>query len=126
MRKYNCKMMGCFAVLDKPGQYCAKHKQMGAEQEARKLQDRRDRKPYAGAQRPNSGLYNTAAWRNLRAGVLAEQGACVRCGSTDRLQVHHIVPPKGDAEAFYDRDNLAVLCFACHLQVTRAEVPARR
>jgi 5-methylcytosine-specific restriction protein A len=35
--------------------------------------------------------------------------------------VHHITPPKGDEELFFDRNNLTVLCESCHARMTSAE-----
>jgi 5-methylcytosine-specific restriction protein A len=48
----------------------------------------------------------------LRAAVRARDGGCVRCGATDGLEVHHVVPLAhggGNEPA-----NLETLCHACH------------
>jgi len=76
---------------------------------------------WAGAERPNEALYNTTRWRKLRREVLQANGCCAICGATDNLHVHHITPPKGDEELFYNRDNLTVLCETCHARMTSAE-----
>lgn len=37
---------------------------------------------------------------------------CVRCGATDRLQVHHVIPVS--AGGSHDDSNLVTLCNNCH------------
>ena len=52
-------------------------------------------------------------WGKRRAAVRTRDGACVRCGSTDRLQVHHRVPvAEGGGN---DLGNLELLCHRCHV-----------
>lgn len=120
MRKYNCKAPGCYVVLDEPG-YCERHRKFGEQEAMRKATARAARQPWAEANRPNQRLYNTARWRTLRAFIIAKYPYCANCGDTERLQVHHIVPPKGDEQLFYDDGNLVVLCAACHAKVTSQE-----
>ncbi len=46
---------------------------------------------------------------------------CFRCGERCVPEVNHIVPLNGDRPSFgcmHHRENLNVLCHACHLQVT--------
>ncbi len=38
--------------------------------------------------------------------------ACTRCGSTDRLKIHHITPVQHGGTD--DPENLTTLCHACH------------
>ena len=50
-----------------------------------------------------------AAWRTVRAAVLAEQPTCVVCGALAEV-VHHV---DGDSRD-NDRRNLLALCRDCH------------
>jgi len=56
---------------------------------------------------------------NIRADVLDRDGhECLRCGSTENLEVHHIVPHSQGGE---DKvQNLATLCHDCHNDATLA------
>ena len=53
-------------------------------------------------------------WGELRSVVRARDRVCVRCGSVDRLQVHHRVPLRdgGSNELL----NLELLYARCHCQ----------
>jgi len=39
---------------------------------------------------------------------------CTKCGSTNRLHVHHIIPWKGNKELRYEDSNAITLCVKCH------------
>ncbi len=53
----------------------------------------------------------------LREQILERDGrACVLCGSTNRLHVHHIDGNCGNN----DSDNLQAICASCHWQVSHA------
>lgn len=60
---------------------------------------------------------STARWQHARAAARRRDGnRCRRCGSTEKLEVHHIVSlAKGGA--MYDLSNLMTLCAPCHHQV---------
>lgn len=109
-----CKMPGCASYATDDG-YCAKHHGY------RVADAPKPRKPWDGANRPNDPLYNTQRWKVLRDKVRKERGECAICGTIHSLTVHHVVPPKGDAELFYDVTNLVVLCRDCHNRMTSAE-----
>ena len=52
-------------------------------------------------------------WRKLRAFVLRrDRGRCQRCGGTDRLECHHVVPRT--AGGMDTPSNLRTLCLLCH------------
>ena len=119
MRAYLCKYPGCTHIVDTPRTYCKQHAALGQAADARKADAPRPQ--WAGAERPNEALYNTTRWRKLRREALQANGCCALCGATDRLHVHHITPPKGDEELFFDRNNLTVLCETCHAPITSAE-----
>lgn len=109
-----CKYPGCYAYANDDG-YCDKH-------QAYHVADApKPKTPWDGAARPNDALYNTHRWRVLRANVVRKYGQCAVCGSTDNLTVHHITPPRGDGELFFDDGNLIVLCKACHDRQTAQE-----
>ena len=67
---------------------------------------------------PLRHLYGTARWARVRHDVLSSQPLCVMCLSRDMVEpadtVDHIKPHRGDAELFWDRDNLQSLCKRCH------------
>ncbi|MGA0081666.1 MAG: HNH endonuclease [Ilumatobacteraceae bacterium] len=62
-------------------------------------------------------LYNTTAWRRLRAAVLREQPMCVHCAETGAItlaqMVDHIKPVRLGGD-MWDPDNLQPLCNKCH------------
>lgn len=69
--------------------------------------------------------YNTAAWRRLRAEVLAQAGwMCEACAVPHQLKpgrtdpaaavVDHKTPHKGDRGRFFDRHNLWAVCKEYH------------
>jgi 5-methylcytosine-specific restriction endonuclease McrA len=110
MRKYRCSFPGCHILQDSPG-FCEYH-----------IKYKKEVKPYQKAIRFNQELYHTARWKELRKYKLSINPSCQICGSTERLEVHHNVPPKGSEELFFDVNNLTVLCNKCHRMVTNAEV----
>ena len=120
MKKYLCSWPGCFNLVDEPRSYCDRHK-AAAQAKQTNADAKPYRKPWDGAQRPNDPLYHTARWRALAKAVIAQHPACQICGATERLQVHHIEPPKGNEELFFDSANLMVVCFDCHQRLTLEE-----
>lgn len=62
-------------------------------------------------------------WPRLRKAYLKTHGECVVCGSTKRLEVHHVLPFHLYPERELDLTNLVTLCesskrgFNCHLFV---------
>ena len=60
---------------------------------------------------------NSAKWQRARAVARERDGErCRECGSTDKLEVHHIKPlaERGDK---YELENLVTLCHDCHVRV---------
>lgn len=57
-------------------------------------------------------------WRAVRDGIVERDGgACARCGSDRRLEVHHrrpIILFGGDVDSANRPDNLVTLCRPCH------------
>jgi len=118
MMKKVCNDPSCTTLIPMNERYCERHREI-----------RSERKPFANAQRYNTELYRTSAWRNLRKRVLSENPFCEKCGISRKetaLHVHHKVPPRGDEGLFYDIHNLAVLCEGCHRGITAREIADRR
>ena len=90
------------------------------------LKEHKKKKPFENAVRTNS--YNNAEWRHLRMEVLKRDGyQCSQCGITAEesgypLEIHHIIPPKGNKKLFYDTNNCVALCKFCHARITQAEI----
>jgi 5-methylcytosine-specific restriction protein A len=110
MKRYICKYPGCSNLIESSG-YCEKHKT-------------KNRKPFESAIRFNEALYNTTKWRQLRKEILNEQTNCFKCGlskNETKLEVHHIIPPRGNEELFFDKNNLVAVCSNCHKIITNYE-----
>jgi hypothetical protein len=56
-------------------------------------------------------------WHSLRDRVVLRDGACLKCGGGDELDVHHILPI--DLGGSHHLGNLATLCVPCHEEATR-------
>lgn len=51
----------------------------------------------------------------VRAELLLEAGhKCNRCGSSKKLELHHIVPVSEDRSLARQKSNIEVVCFSCH------------
>ena len=76
------------------------------------LAGRRQQKP------ERSRLYHTKAWEAASQRFLAEHIWCAECRRSGRFepatQTDHIVPHKGNVEAFWDSTNWQPLCDSCH------------
>ena len=63
---------------------------------------------------PGVLIRSTARWQRTRAAALARDGRrCTACGSSGRLDVHHVTPTADGGEPF-DLRNLVTLCPSCH------------
>lgn len=59
---------------------------------------------------------NSARWKNLRHAHLKKEPACVACGRSRNVEVHHIVPVSVDPLRELDPHNLITLCATpCHI-----------
>lgn len=66
--------------------------------------------------RARSKIGKNKRFQRLRGIVLKRDDyKCVRCGSTDKLHVHHVVPLRDNIELAYDTDNLITVCPKCHV-----------
>jgi 5-methylcytosine-specific restriction protein A len=115
MKKKICNSPGCNELIAPTERYCQHHKKESPP-------------PFSGAIRFNEALYKTSHWRTLRAKILKEQPNCFKCGisgSESKLEIHHLVPPRGNEELFFDENNLMTVCSACHRVITNREIRNR-
>ena len=126
MKKKICQYSGCNEFAEPGHTYCEKHLVESQKKHKEWLENHNKKKPFENAARCNN--YNNAEWRSLRKEVLERDGyQCRQCGATADesgfpLEIHHIIPPKGNAQLFYDVNNCVTLCKFCHARVSQAEV----
>lgn len=120
MKKKICNYAGCNALIDHNERYCEKHN----------IENNEKQKsiPFQNANRSNANLYNTALWRGIRKEILKNTPYCFKCGISikdSHLEIHHVAPPLGNADLFYDKNNLVVVCQHCHRIITAGEIRKR-
>jgi 5-methylcytosine-specific restriction protein A len=116
MRKKICNSPGCNELIPPTETYCSQHRKESPA-------------PFSSAIHFNERLYNTTQWRKLRAKILREQSNCSKCGiskNESKLEIHHLVPPRGNEELFFDENNLTAICPACHRVITNREIRKRQ
>jgi 5-methylcytosine-specific restriction endonuclease McrA len=64
---------------------------------------------------PSSRASHEPGAAAVKAQVLEGDGRCVRCGSTEDLEVDHVVPASRGGET--TADNLRVVCRECHREI---------
>jgi 5-methylcytosine-specific restriction endonuclease McrA len=72
------------------------------------------------ALRESAKASRSPEWRAVEKHKVATQGTCEICGSTKRLQVHHVEPFHVEPDKELDPSNLVVLCMdtnECHFRV---------
>jgi 5-methylcytosine-specific restriction protein A len=114
MKKKICSCPSCNKLVNINERYCTEHTT--------------NKKPFESAIRFNESLYNTTQWRRLRNKKIKEQPYCSKCGASKletRLEVHHLIPPKGNEELFFNEDNLLVVCTNCHKVITANEIKGK-
>jgi len=58
---------------------------------------------------------NSKAWKLLRKEIMCEhKNICVYCGSTEQLNVDHILPKSKFKELALLKSNLQILCWTCN------------
>ena len=125
MIKKLCQFSGCNEMAETGHTYCAKHLAESQKKHKEWLENHK-KKPFENAVRCNN--YNNAEWRHLRREVLERDNyQCRQCMATAAesgfpLEIHHIIPPKGNKELFYDISNCVTLCKWCHARVTQEEI----
>ena len=62
-------------------------------------------------------IYSTRRWRRIRGDILERDGwQCTKCGQAKPdflLEVHHVKPIREGGD-YWEYENLATLCRACH------------
>jgi 5-methylcytosine-specific restriction endonuclease McrA len=64
---------------------------------------------------PSSRAWSQPGAPLIREQVLKRDGCCVRCGSTEDLEVDHVTPVSAGGET--TPDNLRTLCAGCHRKI---------
>ena len=125
MIKKLCQYSGCNEMAEFGHTYCKAHLVESQKKHQEWLKDHK-KKPFENSVRSNN--YNNSDWRNLRKEVLKRDCyQCRQCGNTAEesgfpLEIHHIIPPKGNRELFYNINNCVTLCKFCHARITQEEV----
>lgn len=69
--------------------------------------------------------YNTTRWRKIRARQLILHPFCRYCQEAGRVShatvADHRIPHRGNAQLFWDTDNLQSLCAPCHSSTKQAQ-----
>ena len=126
MLKRICQFSGCNEMAEPGHIYCAKHLVESQKKHKEWLKNNKKKKPFENAARTNN--YNNAEWRALRSEVLErDNNQCCQCGATASesgfpLEIHHIIPPKGNKELFYNMNNCVTLCKVCHARIAQKEI----
>jgi 5-methylcytosine-specific restriction protein A len=116
LRKKICNSPGCNTLIDQSERYCEQHK-------------KEQPPPFSSAVRYNESLYKTIQWRTMRNRILKEQTSCFKCGidrTETKLEVHHLIPPRGNEDLFFDEGNLVLICPICHRIITNQEIRNRK
>lgn len=75
-------------------------------------------------------VYQSKAWRNLRALKFANNPLCELCllkgKVTQTEEVHHIIPFDVNPDLAYDYDNLMSLCSECHSKIHKTLIHDRK
>lgn len=74
-------------------------------------------------------IHQTARWKRISETHKEQYPICQRCDylgtvsrvSTEKLEVHHIIPIDQDKDKAFNDDNLLALCVPCHNVYTRME-----
>ena len=59
------------------------------------------------------------AWAALSLKLRERAGECQACGSTERLQAHHVLHRKQNPALLLEENDVAVLCARCHCRLHR-------
>jgi 5-methylcytosine-specific restriction endonuclease McrA len=70
---------------------------------------------------PSARAWHQPGAAKIRERVLArDRHRCTRCGATERLEVHHVIPARDGGAT--TPANCVTLCADCHVAVERATV----
>ena len=66
-------------------------------------------------------VYNTTAWKNIRASHIMQHPLCELCLKEDKVKptedIHHILGILKYPDLAYNTDNLLALCKECHSKI---------
>ena len=111
MKAKLCAFPGCFDIAT-IGKYCKQHqKSVKQETSRREILIPRDR----WGESLNDKFYHTQRWRNL---IKDMPRVCAICGAEEDIEFHHVIPPRGDEQLFFDATNIVPLCHQCHTRIT--------
>ena len=67
------------------------------------------------ARAAHQAFITSPAWRKVAAQVKERDGfACVDCGTTSGLTVHHLIPVRTAPDLALEHDNCVTVCRSCH------------
>lgn len=81
------------------------------------LRGKGGRKRDTARSRARAAVYKDPRWREARIRTLQRDGACLLCGGTRNLSVHHTLPVLDAPEHAFDPAYLVTLCRRCHGRV---------
>jgi 5-methylcytosine-specific restriction endonuclease McrA len=98
---------------------CEQGFQAGDLKQGRCADCRREHERERNASNPRRRVRNLAKWQRTRELVKRRDGfACVGCGATEPLEIHHKIKLRFVANP-YDLSNLETLCLSCHRKKDR-------
>lgn len=65
-------------------------------------------------QRARQVFQSSEKWKQLRRSTLTKYGSCLSCGTTENLQVDHVIPMVRRPDMFNHESNLQTLCGPCN------------
>ncbi|MGM9649216.1 MAG: HNH endonuclease [Butyricicoccaceae bacterium] len=105
MPMHPCAHVGCWKLTT--ARYCAEHQQTDPRAVRHKM-------------------YGSRQWARIRQDQLMREPFCRSCAAQGRrvraTEVDHIIPHRGDASLFADKNNLQSLCKRCHSMKTMQEI----
>jgi 5-methylcytosine-specific restriction endonuclease McrA len=68
-------------------------------------------------------FYSSKRWARVRFLAKRRDGfKCVKCGSRNKLECHHVKPVRERPDLAFELDNLQTLCRDCHAVETEKEL----
>lgn len=111
MKARICKKSGCGRTCEENKQYCYVHKELEGKAKVFTRRGKSSEWHY---------LYSTARWKRLSKDFLQQYPNCFVCGKPATI-TDHITPHRGNAELFFNEDNLQPMCWSCHSRKTFRE-----
>ena len=70
-------------------------------------------------QRKLEAIRHTSLWIPLRDAAIERDKGCIKCGSVEKMNAHHIHNFKDFPELRYKLSNIVILCEQCHVEFHR-------